>query len=420
MCATKAVEAIKNDLIKFTQELVQIPSVTFQEGDAAKAILAKLQELEIDEAWIDDSGNVIGVVRGEGRGPNVMLNTHLDAVPPGILENWKHDPYGGEIKDGIMYGRGTVDIKGGTATTLFAMKILQDLRDKKGISLPGDIIFSVVMVEENATCFGADYLARKEAPKKNLKYDVCFLCEPTHGHVMLGHRGKVELVVTTRGETAHSSTPWRGINAVQKMIPILDNIFSVQQEELKKRTHPKLGFSSVTVTNILARPGALSIVPDECEISIDRRYVPGETLDSIQAEFKELFEKIKKDDPQFDATVQVRTFHEKSWTGYEKDCLKWHEVWVTEEDHPFVQKTVKALKAVGQPAEFDYWKFGTDGSMFAGEMGIPCIGFQWGDEKQAHRYDEHITIEQLVDTADGYAAILCELMDIDPKVLDEA
>ena len=420
MCATKAVEAIKDDLIEFTQELVRIPSLTCQEGDLAKAILAKMEEFGFDEAWIDGSGNAIGVLRGEGKGPNVMLNTHLDAVPPGILENWEHDPYGAEIEDGKMFGRGTVDIKAGSAAHLFAMKILKDLRDEKGHKLPGDVILSAVMDEENATCFGADYLARQEAPKKNLKYDICFLGEPTRGHVMLGHRGKVELVVTTKGETAHSSTPWRGINAVQKMIPILQYIFDKQQDELKKRTHPKLGFSTVTVTNILARPGALSIVPDECEISIDRRYVPGETLDSVVAEFEELFVKLKKEDPQFEASVQPRMFHEVSWTGYEKDCPKFHEVWVVEEDNPFVQKTAKALQAIGQAVEYDYWKFGTDGSMFAGEMGIPCIGYQGGDESQAHRYDEHITLDELIMTADGYAAILCELMDIDPKVLNEA
>jgi putative selenium metabolism hydrolase len=418
--ALKAVEAIKDDLVTFTQEIVRIPSLTNDEEDLARAILAKLKQFGFEEAWIDGIGNVIGVLRGDGRGPNVMLNGHLDAVPPGILENWENDPYGAEIKDGVIYGRGTVDVKAGLASCLFAAKMLKDLRDKKGISLPGDVIFSAVVNEENAECFGAEYLCQTTLPEKDLSFDLCFLSEPTKGRVYLGHRGKVELVVTTRGETAHSSTPWRGINAVQKMLPVLDYIFKEQQEELKGRTHPKLGFSSVTVTNILARPGALSIVPDECEISIDRRYVPGESLDTILAEFEALFEELKGDDPQFDASVKVRTFHEKSWTGYEKDCQKYHPVWVTEEDHPFVQKTVKALKAVGQPAEIGCWNFGTDGSMMSGIMGIPCIGFQWGDEKQAHRYDEHVTIQELVDTVEGYAAILCELFDIDLKVLDEA
>jgi acetylornithine deacetylase/succinyl-diaminopimelate desuccinylase-like protein len=89
MCAMKAIEANRDDLIKFTQEIVRIPSVTGSEGEVAKAVLAKLQEIGVDEAWIDGIGNVVGVLRGQGRGPNIMLNSHLDIVPAGRVENWK-------------------------------------------------------------------------------------------------------------------------------------------------------------------------------------------------------------------------------------------------------------------------------------------------------------------------------------------
>lgn len=419
MCAMKTVERFRQDVVDFTQRLIQTASHTYEEENVARLVLAELNKLGIDEAWIDRSGNVVGYVEGMGSGPHVMLNTHLDTVPPGDLDNWEHDPYGGEIEDGKIFGRGAVDIKGGTAATMYATKILQDLRDTEAISLPGDIIFCAVMDEENATCFGADYLMKTTLPEAGLEVDVTFLAEPTNGLVKLGHRGKVELVVTTKGETAHSSTPWEGINAIEKMVPVLQDIFDRQQDDLRKRTHPKLGFSSTTVTNILAKPGALSIVPDACEISIDRRYVPGETLDTIMGELEELFEEYAGKDPTFKAEVHPRTFHEVSWTGYERDCLKHHDVWVTEPDNPFVVKTIEGLKAVGQPADTGYWSFGTDGSAIAGRMGIPCIGFCWGKEEQAHRYDEHITIAELIDTTEGYAAMLCSLFDISCKVLDE-
>ena len=199
------VEAIKDDLVQFAQEIVRIPSVTGEEGEVAKAVLAKLKEIGVDDAWIDGIGNVVGVLRGTGKGPNVMLNTHLDIVPAGRLENWQYDPFGAEIdQDGNIFGRGTVDIKGGTAAHIYTMKLLKDIRDKEGIPLPGDVIFSAVVYEEAAECFGMQYLCEKTLPEKNLTFDLCYLAEPTHGHVYLGHRGKVELVVTTRGETAHS------------------------------------------------------------------------------------------------------------------------------------------------------------------------------------------------------------------------
>jgi putative selenium metabolism hydrolase len=273
-----------------------------------------------------------------------------------------------------------------------------------------------VVYEEAAECFGMQYLCEKTFLEKGISFDVCYLAEPTHGMVTLGHRGKVEIVVTTRGETAHSSTPWAGVNALELMVPVLDNIFNVMPSTFG--SHPQLGKGSITTTNLVCRPGGLSIIPDEAEVSIDRRYLPGETLDSIMDEFKALFEELKYKNPKFDASVTVRTFHEKSYTGVEQDCQKHHAVWVTPEDHPFVQKTIKALQALGQPAETGYWKFGTDGSWSAGVMGIPTIGYQMGHEKLAHTPIEHITIKELVDTTEGYAAILCELFELPLDLLN--
>lgn len=415
---TKKAASISEDLVKLTQDIIRIPSITGAEGDLAKFLLGKLQEIHVDEAWIDGIGNVVGVLYGTGKGPNIMLNSHLDVVPAGRRENWPYEPFGAVIDpEGNIYGRGAVDIKGGTAAEFYAMKILKDLRDHQGIELPGNIIFSAVVYEEAAECFGAEYLCETTLPEKGLGVDLVFLAEPSHGVVTLGHRGKVEIVVTTKGETAHSSTPWAGVNALQLMLPVLDTIFNKMPE--KFGTHPELGKASITVTNLICRPGGLSIIPDECEVSIDRRYLPGETLQTILEEFNALFEVMKEDNPKFSASVKVRTFHETSYTGYEKDVLKHHPVWVTAEDHPFVQKTIQALKKIGQPAETGYWKFGTDGSWTAGVLGIPTIGFQWGEESLAHTPIEHISIDQLVKTAEGYAAILCELFDIDLKALDE-
>jgi acetylornithine deacetylase/succinyl-diaminopimelate desuccinylase-like protein len=283
--------------------------------------------------------------------------------------------------------------------------------------LPGDVIFSSVVYEEAAECFGMEYLCEKTLPDSGLSFDVCYLAEPSHGVVTLGHRGKVEIVVTTRGETAHSSTPWAGVNALQLIVPVLDNIFNVMPQMLG--THPELGKASITVTNLICRPGGLSIIPDEAEISIDRRYLPGETLDSILQEFEALFVEIKKTTPRFDATVKVRTFHEKSYTGYEKDVQKHHAVWVTDKDLPFVQKTIKALQELGQPGETGYWKFGTDGSYSAGIKGIPTIGYQWGEESLAHTPIEHISIQQLVDTTEGFTGIVCGLFEIDLSILNK-
>jgi putative selenium metabolism hydrolase len=408
---TKRVNAIRDELVQLTQDILRIPSVIGTEGELAQFVLARLKEYGVEEAWIDGIGNVVGILRGQGKGPNIMLNSHLDTVPAGRRETWQHDPFGGEIdSEGNIYGRGAVDIKGGLAAQLMAMKLLKSIQDESDQPFPGDLLFSTVVHEEAAECFGMQYLCEKTLPEKGLSFDLCYLAEPSHGIVSLGHRGKVEIVVTTKGKTAHSSMPWTGINALQLAVPLLEHIFYQMPKTFG--SHPQLGNASITVTNLICRPGGLSVIPDEAEISVDRRYLPGETLEGILAEFQALFAEMKKVEPNFNATVQVRTFHEKSYTGYEGDAQKHHAVWCTELEDPYVQSTLKALKAVGQPAETGYWKFGTDGSWTSGILNIPTIGFQWGEESLAHSPDEHISIDQVFKTTEGYAAILCELFNL--------
>ena len=412
----KAVEKIVVDLIPFTTSLIRIPSLTGQEKEMAETVLRKLQEIGLDEAWIDGIGNVIGVLFGAGEGPNILLTGHLDVVPAGRVENWRHDPFGGEIDaDRNLHGRGTVDMKGGLAASIFTMQIFKGLKER-GIQLPGNLIFSGVVYEEAAEMLGMEYLVTKTLPEKGLGFDVCYLAEPTSGRIHLGHRGKVELVLTTRGRTAHSSAPWMGINALEKMTPVLEHIFNKVGPNLP--SHPQLGKCSITITNLVCRPGTLSIIPDECEISIDRRYLPGEDLPGILRTFETLFTELKAGDPDFDASIRVRTFLETSYTGYQKEVQKHHPVWILETDHPFVQKTKQALQRIGLPAEVGYWRGGTDASMTAGLMGIPTIGYSGADESLAHTPEEHIPLRVLVEDVEAYASILCEIYGIDLSEMD--
>jgi len=412
-----AVKNIVDDLTSFTAGLINIPSFTGQEQEMAEAVLKKLQEVGVDEAWIDGIGNVTGVLYGAGEGPNILLSGHLDIVPAGRLENWQHDPFGGEIDaQGNLHGRGAADMKGGLAAILFTMQLFKGLKDQ-GIRLPGNLIFSGVVYEEAAEMFGMEYLVTKTLPEKGLSFDVCYLAEPTSGRIHLGHRGKVELVLTTRGRTAHSSSPWMGINALEKMTPVLERIFNQIGPNLP--SHPQLGKCSITVTNLVCRPGALSIIPDECEISIDRRYLPGEDLPGILQSFDELFAELKASDPEFEASIRARTILETSYTGYQKEVQKHHPVWILEVDHPFVQKTRQALQRVGLPAEIGYWRGGTDASMTAGLLGIPTIGYSGAEESLAHTPEEHIPLRVLAEDVEAYVSILCELFGIDLSELDK-
>ncbi|CAB1083411.1 hypothetical protein JY97_17410 [Alkalispirochaeta odontotermitis] len=122
--------------------------------------------------------------------------------------------------------------------------------------------------------------------------------------------------------------------------------------------------------------------------------------------------KIKKDDPQFDATVCVRSVIEKSYTGYEKKVQKYHPPWITDPEHPLVQKILLALKRSGQQPDIRYWKFGTDGSMTAGLLGIPTVGYSGTEERYAHTSDERVNIAMMMQSLEGYFAIISELLEL--------
>ena len=405
----KVDESIRRELIELTQALIRIPSFTGEEKLLADFILAKLQEYNVHDAFIDDIGNVVGVVQGSRPGPTVLLNGHLDIVSAGNIENWNgFDPFGAEIDDDDnIHGRGACDLKGGLSVQLYMMKLLQQLNNS-GQGLSGTLVFSAVVHEEAAEMFGMEYLFENTFAKNQIHCDVVFLSEPTGLDVVLGQRGKVELVVKTFGRTAHSSRPEAGVNALEKMVPILEYIFRSAADHMK--SHELLGDSSITITNLVCRPGTLSIIPDECEISIDRRYMPGQEVADLMREFETLFVKIQQTDPDFKAAVYPRKFLETSYTGYQKEVRKYHPPWITEVDHPLAVKTMDALKKIGQTPEIRYWKFGTDGSMTASLLGIPTIGYSGTEEKYAHTPEEQVSIEMMLKSLEGYYAIITELL----------
>ena len=402
----------EKDWIRFTQEIVQIPSFTGDEKAFADYLLKKLKTIGIEESFVDYAGNVVAVIRGTGEGPDIMLNGHLDVVPAGDESNWNpFKPFSGEIDENRnIVGRGVCDLKAGLAAQFFALKVFKEAVDE-GLKLPGDLIFTAVVHEEAAEMLGMEYFFEKTMAEHDINCDLVFLCEPSSNDLAIGHRGKVEIVVTTKGQTAHSSQPELGINALEKMIPVLESVFAKKGINLK--SDPVLGDSSVTVTNCIVSPGALSIVPDGCEISIDRRYMPGEQLDDIVAEFETIFKKIELADSEFKAEVTPRIFNETTYTGYSKDIKKYHPPWVTARDNEYVEKAFKALRSIGQDPAEKYWKFGTDGSMSAGIYEVPTIGYSGAEEKWAHQPNEKVNIDEMLKTFEGYIAMLCELYDLD-------
>ncbi len=402
---------IEKEWVDFTAKTVSFSPLSGEEKGVADFYLAALEELGV-ECFRDGCGNVIGIIRGEGKGPDILLNGHLDVVPEGDLSAWApYKPFEATIDGRELYGRGTSDMLAGLSSQFFAFKEIKKAVDK-GAKLSGDLIFSAVVQEEPAESLGAIYLFEKTFPEHNIHVDLVYLAEPTTGNVALGHRGKVELVIDVHGKVAHSSSPQEGINAVEKAQPIIKAAFEGFNEPAMK--HDRLGSSSMTITDVVVTPGKkYSCVPDLCEITLDRRYVPPATTADTIAQVQRCIDGLAAKDPEFKAEVHPRYNHRVCYTGYETTVAKQHPAWTTDRSNKYVERSFQVLRGLGQdPAEW-YWPGGTDGSIFCGAYGIPTIGYSSADMSQAHQPREHVNIDNMVDCVEGYTAMLCDIYGID-------
>jgi putative selenium metabolism hydrolase len=384
------------EVIAFTRKLIQTPSISGEEKMVADLCTAELVKLGYDHVFRDEIGNIIGIIKGTGEGKNIMFNSHLDHVDPGDLRNWEYPPYDAVVRDGYIHGRAASDDKGGIASQIYAGAVL-----KKLDQLKGDYIFSAVVQEEPTGMFGIKYLCDVTCKKKEITFDLMISSEATSLNVFIGHRGRAEIEVATLGRTCHASTPDRGINAVYHMIPLIEG---VQRIAANLPEHGFLGKATLTLTNIASLPGRLSIVPDICTISLDRRLVPGETAAQVMAPIKDLICELSAD-PAFKAEVGIKKTTETSYTGYTAEVEKYMDAWSIDKNHEYVASVIQSLKTIGQNPEIGKWEFATDASYVTGKLHIPTIGYSPMEEQYAHTAFDRVKIENIISAVAGNAAI---------------
>lgn len=416
-------QELKPEAVKFAQKLVQTPSISGEEGPLADLLLAEMEKLGYDDYFRDDQGNIIGIVNGTEDGPTIMYNSHMDHVSPGDPANWEgYDPYGGEIdicevdnqdktakdKAECIHGRAASDVKGGEACQIYAGAALLKLREM-GYKFKGKYMFTGVVQEEPAEMVGMIHLVDKTLPAKGLTYDAMVSSEATSLKLYCGHRGRVEMLATTYGRTSHGSAPWLGINAIYKAMPLISKIKDELYPNLPK--DEDLGQASLSLNIIECSPGALSIVPDRCMLSIDRRTIPGETAETALKEIQGAIDELAAKDPEFKADVIVKSALEKSYTGIEYNAAKDMSPWKTPRDHGFVKAAAEALEGLGQPVKYGYWDFGTDGSKTAGIDRKPTIGYSPMQEQYAHTPFDKVRTDFIEKAIAGNAAIFLKVTE---------
>ena len=417
---------LKPAAVEFCQRLIRMPALPGEEKGVADLYLAEMEKLGYDEVFRDSWGNVVGIIRGTQPGPTIMYNAHLDHVEPGDPAEWLgYDPYGAVIDVDLMenqdrtgtelteviHGRAAADVKGGGACQIYAGALLLKLREQ-GREIAGTLMFTGVVLEEPAEQLGMTKLISETLPARGLDYDGVVSCEATSLKLYLGHRGRVELQVTIEGVTSHGSAPWLGINAVNKATAFIDRVEQVVAAEAQK--DEKLGHSSIALTIINCTPGSMCIVPDRCQITYDRRMVPGETAEGCVAQIQAVIDELAAKDKDFRARVEIAAVPRTSYTGLTATIPNVKQAWKIDPSHAFVQAAANGLAGLGQPVKYGYWDFGTDLSVICGRDKKPAVGYSPMQEFYCHRPIDKVRTDYMEQAIAGNAAIFLELVKL-PK-----
>jgi acetylornithine deacetylase/succinyl-diaminopimelate desuccinylase family protein len=320
--------------------------------------------------------NVVGRLRGTG-GPVLAFNTHMDTVPEG--NGWSQAPFGGDVVGERLYGRGSVDAKGPLAAFLAAIEALA----LAGVRLRGDVLVTAV-VDEEASSSGA----RKLVP--TVQADMAVIGEPTSLRVGIAHRGSVRPVVVVTGRTAHSSRPDQGVNAIYQSVPVVE-AFRAYADGLKGRSHPLCGSPSGAIT-VMTAGIAENVIPGRCEMTLDRRMIPGEDESEVMKEVRDLLEDVKRARPD----VKVEVERNIPTTGGPSEL---------DGDHPLVRMALEAsARALGRSSSVVGLSGACDMTHFMAQ-GIPCLVVGPGDSAQAHQPDEHMDIQELNQGAVAYSLL---------------
>ena len=386
-------KALEKDTVRFLADLVRTPSFSSKEAKVIQVIKREMKKVGFDHVRIDGLGSIIGRI---GKGPRVIaFDAHIDTVYPGDRDQWHSDPFQPIIKGGKIWGRGTVDQKGGMAAMVYAGKMIKEL----GLNDQFTIYFTGTVMEEDCDGLCWQYLLKEE----KLKPEFVVITEPTNLNLYRGHRGRMEIRVEVKGRSCHGSAPERGDNAIYKIARIA---LAVEKLNQRLRKDPFLGKGTVTVTEVRSSSPSLCAVSDAAGIHLDRRLTAGETKASALAEVRDAAKRAGYPD----ARVFVLNYAEAAYTGKVYPTEKYYPTWVLEEKSPYLKDAVAAYTGVlGKAPLVDKWTFSTNAIAIAGMKGIPCLGLGPGNEVYAHAPNEACPVTHLSSAAAFYAALVARL-----------
>jgi len=363
--------------------MVRIPSVNppGNEEDLAEFLVQELKSYGFSTRFVSvqpKRPNVLTMLSGKKKGKTILMNGHMDVVPAGDLSAWKFEPFSGTLHQGRIYGRGSVDMKGGLASAIIAAKAFADTY---GDDFAGSILIAGVVDEEDAG-IGSKKLV------ENVKADMAIVAEPSDNAIYRAHKGVLWFEITTKGKALHSSRVRSGEfdNAIYKMTRVV-NALEDYLSELEKRKDPLVGNPTINVS-IIKGGTKTNVVPESCTITVDRRLLPNEDPKVALEEIRKLLaRKIELKDLAFQVALE-------------------REGTIVKESEPIVKLTRNAVQEVtGKQPKVTGCMATTDMAFLVNQGKIPAVVYGPGSLEQAHVANEYVEVEELLKAAKVYAKI---------------
>ncbi|MDR1649554.1 MAG: peptidase [Synergistaceae bacterium] len=407
----------ENEIVALAQDLIRFPSTKGNEADAQRFFAGKLRDLgaavEIFEPDIEKmrkypafvseretfAGSPVaaGVLKGGKGGRSLILCGHMDVVDPGAGQ-WTNSPWDPVVKDGRLYGRGAVDMKGGAAAHYTAVKVIRQM----GLQLKGDVTILSTIDEECGSTGVFSLIDR------GYKADAAICTEPVGLKVTVATTGSTWFKIKVFGKSAHGGVSYAGVNALYKAVPIIERIRRLEEERRLRL------FGSVPVYNGSPIPFCAgvnkieggtwpAIVPAEVTLEGRVGLSPFEKLEDVQRELEDAVYSVARADPWLRDHMPKIEYYKSRWNS---GCVA--------EDHAFVGTLREACKQVrGSTGEIAGMFACSDSGTLIQFGGTPAVDFGPGPQNMAHQTDEYVDIEDLVTTAQIIAVTLLDWCDFE-------
>jgi succinyl-diaminopimelate desuccinylase len=381
-------------VVRWVQEMVRIPSVPRDglsevETDVARWVEARCRELDLEthfEYAAPGRPNLIALMRGVSAARTLMFEGHTDVVTEGDDALWRHGPFGAEIENGRIYGRGANDMKGGLGAALGAIAAIVE----SGVKLDGDILLGALADEEGLMLGVKDFVARGWAERVS----AAIICEPEDNRLCIEQKGVMWVNVKTHGKMAHGAMPYTGINPITQMAAFVREVQALEKETVAQfGRHPSLGAPSFSPTRVHAplhgEAQTHNVIPHACQATFDIRLVPGQSAEHVEAQLYAICGRLQKEDETFSTELTV---------------LDARPPTLTPGDEPLVQTMDSAWRDLFNCAPtYGGVPGSTDGTILHTRAHIPIVTCGPGDTFVPHQADEYLDIDQLIAATKLYA-----------------